>query len=450
MKLIFDTHGNEKQKEVCRLWLDPQVIDILYGGSKGSGKSYLGVSLIFGDAFMYPGTHYFIARKNLASLVRHTIPSIHEVFTHWGIASDMYRFNGQYNFFELYNGSRVYLIDAAFQPGDPMFERFGSLQMTRGWIEEGGEFTREAKSNLQACIGRWKNEEYGLTPKLLVTCNPSNNFLLSDYYTPWKKGELPEWRRFIQALPTDNKKLAADYIPNLLKILSPQQKERLIYGNWEYDDDPAQLIDFEAILDAFTNEHIEDKGLGYISTDLAGKGRDKWVVSTWKGLTCRFPTVQGFSEGKEMETKLRTISTGLQIPRSRIVADSDGLGFYLESYLNGIREFHGNAKPFDGKRYSNLKTECAYKLAELINKRMIRIVCSEEQRDLIVQELGVLKALHLDSDESKLRIISKDKMKEILGRSPDFLDTLIMRMCFEIKPAPRGVRKAVFETGTQR
>ena len=52
--LIFDTQGNEKQKDVCRLWIDNNVTDILYGGSKGSGKSYLGCSLIFGDALTYP------------------------------------------------------------------------------------------------------------------------------------------------------------------------------------------------------------------------------------------------------------------------------------------------------------------------------------------------------------------------------------------------------------
>ena len=62
MIIEFNTHGNLKQKEVCKLWVDATTTDIAYGGSKGSGKSYLGVSLIFGDAFLYPGTNYFIAR----------------------------------------------------------------------------------------------------------------------------------------------------------------------------------------------------------------------------------------------------------------------------------------------------------------------------------------------------------------------------------------------------
>ena len=52
-RLQFDTKGNEKQKEVARLWLDDSVTDILYAGTKGAGKSYLGCSLIAGDADVY-------------------------------------------------------------------------------------------------------------------------------------------------------------------------------------------------------------------------------------------------------------------------------------------------------------------------------------------------------------------------------------------------------------
>ena len=32
-RIQFDTKGNEKQKEVARLWLDDSVTDILYAGT---------------------------------------------------------------------------------------------------------------------------------------------------------------------------------------------------------------------------------------------------------------------------------------------------------------------------------------------------------------------------------------------------------------------------------
>jgi phage terminase large subunit len=249
MVLKFDTHDNEKQKQVARLWCDKVTTDIVYGGSKGSGKSYLGVSLIFGDALIYPETYYFIARKSLTNLRKFTIPSIHEVFKHWGLNEKYWRYNGQDNYFELYNKSRVYLLDAAFLPSDPEYYRFGSMQMTRGFIEEAGEFEEGAKNNLTASIGRWKNDVYNLTPKLLQTCNPSKNYLYREYYRPFHAGTLPAWRAFIQALPQDNKQLPAGYLENLERTLNKNERKRLLHGEWEIDDDPSILIDYEKILD---------------------------------------------------------------------------------------------------------------------------------------------------------------------------------------------------------
>ena len=136
MEIEFNTYGNEKQKEVCRHWIDDSVTDLVYGGSKGSGKSYLGCSLIFSDALTYPETFYFIARRQLIDLRKYTIPSIYEVFGHWGLDKRYFRYQGNDNYFELYNKSRVYLIDAKYMPTDPLYQRFGSMQMTRGWIEE--------------------------------------------------------------------------------------------------------------------------------------------------------------------------------------------------------------------------------------------------------------------------------------------------------------------------
>ena len=47
--------------------------------------------------------------------------------------------------------------------------------------------------------------------------------------------------------------------------------------------------------------------------------------------------------------------------------------------------------------------------------------------------MGVLKAKNVDSDESRKRLIGKDDMKEQLnGKSPDYLDTLIMGMYFQL------------------
>lgn len=449
-QLIFDSRGNDKQREVMALWSDTEVSEIVYGGSKGSGKSFLGCSLMLGMALMYPNTFYFIARKSLADLTRFTLPSIYEVMDIWNISPAYYNYNGSGNYFEFNNGSRIYLIHAAYRPSDPQYQRFGSMQMTQGWIEEAGEFTKDAKDNLAATVGRWKNDIYNIPAKLLMTCNPSNNFLYGDYYKPFRDGTQKPWVRFVRALPTDNKMLPKGYVEHLSRTLSPVQYRRLVLGEWEFDDSPEWLVSYDAVCDIFTNEHILEEGLSYISTDLAGKGRDKWVVSTWIGDVGRIPIIQSHSEGKEMEEKLRDISISLDIPRSRIVADADGLGFYLESYFKGINEFHGGSRAVHPDMYFNLKTECGYKLAEKINKRQIRLICDAKTQEQIKEELVLLRASTLDSSVRR-QLIPKSRMKELYGgKSPDVLDVLMMRQIFDIQTRASGVTAASIKPRQKR
>ena len=433
MELKFKAHT--KQLLVTRYWVDNEVSEIVYGGSKGNGKSYLGVNLIFGDAFIYPGTNYFIARKTLKALRLYTMDSIAEVFACWGVTPDMWKYNNQDNYFTLFNGSKVYLLDASRMPSDPEYARFGSMQFTRGWIEEAGEIEEKAKNNLSATVGRWKNKEYGLKTKLLMTCNPTKNFLYIEYYKPFKANELPPHRKFIQALPEDNIFLPDDYIPHLKRTLSPSERERLLNGNWDYDDDPTVLCDWDAVTDAFTNNHViaDDKVLR-LSADLAMQGRDRFVAMKWMGNVGEVALVRAKSTAKEIEDDLLRLQRTQHISRSNTIADADGLGSYLSSYLTGIKEFHGGATAFDKENFFNLKSECAYKLAEKINNRQIRIIAPPEQRELISIELGALRAENIEPDEKKKRIISKPKMKELTGHSPDFLDALIMGQYWDVKP----------------
>jgi phage terminase large subunit len=442
MQLKFDTNGNDKQKQVARYWLDNETTDIVYGGSKGSGKSYLGVSLIFGDAFIYPGTHYFIARKSLTNIRKFTIPSIHEVFSHWGINEKQWKYNGQDNYYELNNGSRVYLLDAAYQPSDPEYYRFGSMQMTRGWIEEAGEFEEGAKNNLSASIGRWKNNVYNLHPKLLQTCNPAKNYLYRSYYLPNKANSLDAWKKFVQALPTDNKKLSKEYLQNLERSLSKNEKERLLHGNWEVDDDPSALIEYDKIIDLFSNTHVV-AGDRYITADIARLGGDKIVIIEWQGFRGR---IKHYSRQTldVTSTFIQSAMNRNQTGHSNVLVDSDGMGGGPVDFLK-VKGFVNNARPLSvghvdsrgnliPENFDNLKSQCYFKLAERINKNGIYLECeSDEVKQWVIEELEQVKQKTLDSDMKK-GVIPKDKVKELLGRSPDFADAIMMREYFELQP----------------
>ena len=447
MKLTLETYGNIKQKEAASAWADPDITDIVYGGAKGGAKSYTGASLIFGDALMYPGTHYFIARDSLTDLRKFTIPTIYEVFKNWGLPIEYLTYNGQDNFFKLYNESKVFLIDAKYMPSDPLYQRFGSMQMTRGWIEEAGEFKEAAKNNLAASIGRWKNEEFGLTGKLLQTCNPSKNYLYPEYYKKWREGNLEHYKAFIQAFPQDNKKLPKGYIENLQRTLSKSEKERLLLGNWEYDDDPSALMEYDKILNCFSNYHVPEGGK-YITCDVARLGGDKIVIVEWNGWRGKIRYYQRQTLDKTAEI-IEEARMRLGIGVNEVLVDEDGLGGGLvdfkkyKGFVNNSQALESPTAPWvDGKRmkenFDNLKSQCYFRLSERVNKNEIFLQSEENVKTWIVEELEQVKQKRVDSDLKK-GVVSKDKVKEVIGRSPDFADAIMMREYFELKPPKRFV-----------
>jgi len=163
----------------------PEIREVLYGGAKGGGKSFLGAFWLISSALLYPETSWFVARENLTDLRKHTIPTFFEVIKLLGLDIDSIKFNGQDNIFHFSNGSRIVFVSASYLPSDPMFERFGSMQNTGGWIEEGGEIDEMAYANLKLSIGRCKNKEYGIPFKLLITANPKKNWMYNNIIKPF-------------------------------------------------------------------------------------------------------------------------------------------------------------------------------------------------------------------------------------------------------------------------
>jgi phage terminase large subunit len=443
MKIVFDTKGNEKQKECARAWVDDSITEIVYGGSKGSAKSFTGCSLIFGDALIYPNTQYFIARKNLNDLRKFTLPSIYEVMEKMDVNSEMFKYDGKDNFFTLYNQSKVFLLECRYLPSDPIFERFGSMQMTRGWIEEAGQITFNAKQNIHASIGRWKNDDYNLVGKLLMTCNPSKNFLYKEYYKPNKEGTLNKSSKFIQALPSDNKMLSRGYLENLEKILSNNEKERLLKGNWEYDDNPFALCDYESIISIFENRHVIKTGVKYITADVARYGSDRAVIFVWDGWVVIECITFDISSTTDLQNAINSLRTKHNIPANRCIADDDGVGGGVVDNCK-ILGFVNNSKAIDEPiqlgvavkpNFKNLQAQCVFYFAQTVNDYGIFIECDmqEKFKEFIIEEIETIERKESEGTGT-IEIMGKDSVKDKIGRSPDFRDALMMRKYFDLKP----------------
>ncbi|MCW4470597.1 hypothetical protein OGH69_16620 [Flavobacterium sp. MFBS3-15] len=136
------------------------------------------------------------------------------------------------------------------------------------------------------------------------------------------------------------------------------------------------------------------------------------------------------------------------IPRTHIIADEDGVGGGVVDYLK-CKGFINNARPLaikDGTGYmtpnfDNLKSQCSVKMAEkIVNREAVEVCHDDSIRDIVTEEMEQVKLRDIDRD-GRQGIIPKDRVKELIGRSPDEWDSIMMRYWFELKkPGKLDVR----------
>lgn len=347
-----------------------------------------------------------------------------------GVTTDYYRYNQTSGTILFNNESEILLKDLFAYPSDPDFDELGSLEISGAFIDEASQITVKAKNILKSRI-RYKLDEYGLIPKLLMTCNPTRNFLYADYYRPYSEGTLQKGKAFVHALLGDNPFITKHYKDNLLG-LDKESKERLLYGNWQYLDDPTKLIEIDKIIDLWTNTHVKH-GPRYISIDAARFGADKSVIMVWSGLQIIEIKTIAKSSITHLADVVKSMKLKHEVPMSHVIADDGGVGGGLVDLLPGCVPFVANKKPINTNRrqnYANLKSQLYFTLAEYVNDSKIWVK-PEKDRDVIIEELEQVKKDKEVTDE-KLRVVKKELVKEMLGRSPDYSDCMSFRLWFEL------------------
>lgn len=425
------TKLTKKQGLALRYLKDDFTTEVLFGGSAGGGKSYLGSVWLIYLCTTYVGVRCLMGRSKLDSLKKTTLNTFFDVCKQFNIEANIdYNYNAQSNIIRFTNGSEIILKDLFLYPSDRNFDSLGSLEITAAFIDEANQVTEKAKQIVSSRL-RYKLDEYSLTPKLLMTCNPAKNWVYSDFYKPHKENRIQKHRKFIQALVDDNKHISKHYKEQLLK-LDEISKQRLLYGNWEYDDSEDKLINYNAILSAFELDNTPT-GEKFISADIARYGKDKTCIIYWNGLRAEQFTVIDKNSVTEAAEAIRKLQQTYGVLLSNIIVDDDGVGGGVRDILR-CKAFVNNSKALKSENYINLKTQCYYALSDALNKSNIYISTNNiTYKNYIVQELEQVRRKNFDKD-TKLQLISKDEVKSAIGRSPDFSDALAMRMYYELKP----------------
>lgn len=279
------------------------------------------------------------------------------------------------------------------------------------------------------------------------------------------KDDLVKSVTFVRGDVYGNQKLLENNPQYLANLMSQDEvtKKQLLEGNWKISQDGLALCNFMKVNDLFSN-FVEKSKNRYITCDVAGFGRDLAVTKVWEGFKVIKIVIFTKCTPDQLKNGIEKERETFKISKSNVLVDEDGLGWGLGG--NGYIGFQGGHPALEDpvtklkENYSNLKTQCAYRFSERINRGEVAYSLSDvivngkatdqvkignkifSVKKLIKEDWRCFKREKPDM-EGKKKMNIKEQQKSILGgRSPDFGDSGYMREYFELKP------RATFYAGT--
>jgi len=231
-------------------------------------------------------------------------------------------------------------------------------------------------------------------------------------------------------------------------------KSALLFRCWKSVQDNLAIVNYDC-LDAITSNYLEnEKAHKYITLDVAGFGKDLAVLKVWRWFEVIKIVIWKKSAPEDLLAWIEENRKEFKIPKYRVVYDFDWMGWWL-AWKNYISFKGGDpAKEYNGVKdnYKNLKTQCYYRIIEdVINKDLMKVTETEIYVDWVKTSVIILKPngekeLVMDllkadiksakrakiDQEGKKQMSTKEEQKNILWRSPDFWDTIMMRFLFEL------------------
>jgi hypothetical protein len=220
----------------------------------------------------------------------------------------------------------------------------------------------------------------------------------------------------------------------------------------EYVENVGSLFKYDALIDVFSNT-VDKQPNRYLIADIAEDGTDKTKFSFWEGLEeYRRESFERLNTEQIIE-KIREYSQQDRIPFSNIAVDAIGVGAAVasSSMLDGIIGYKSSYAPLktdiDPIRtatlgylpgapiltsdYKNLRSQCVFVLAELVNNHKIASKVTGRPKENIIEELATYQ--DASKGDGKRFATPKEDVKELIGRSPDDSDTWLMRMYFYLR-----------------
>ena len=162
--------------------------------------------------------------------MRRTLLVTFNQFLNEGFDQYVRSFNQQDLIVTLTNGSQ-FLFMAESYDTDKELNRFRGLEINGAFIDEANEINEVTFDKIIERAGSWFHSP-GCPSKIVMTANPSNNWLKKRVYDQWVKNSLPDGVAYVPAKIFDNPHIPQAYLDSL-KLLPRYQYSVFVEGNWD-------------------------------------------------------------------------------------------------------------------------------------------------------------------------------------------------------------------------
>lgn len=417
MKVDFSLYYQPKLKQIeahkCRAKY------VLFGGAMGGGKSWFLCAEAIKQAMKYKGNRLVIVRKELSVLRRTTLISFFSICPKEIIKN----YNQTTLEVTFVNGSVLTFIDANISK-DPLLQKIKGLEL--GWfgIDEANEVSVEVynllKTRLRWILPNKQKPQY----EGRLTSNPEACWLIPVFIQSTNKDEV-----YIQSLTTDNYDEQSEYVITLKEAFkdNPNLLRKYLYADWSLVDTINQLIPSEAIVKSYERKESNFTGVS-MGVDVARYGDDKTVFTILKDGNIEL--IESYPQTAITEVITRTIQliNDYEIDPNFVGIDSVGVGAGVVDGLKSqgyeVIEIQGGTKPEETNiekafKPFNLRSQMYYELRKDLINGNIGNLSNENLRI----ELQTIK-YEIYSDKT-VKVVSKEAIKKLLGKSPDFADSLV-------------------------
>lgn len=286
-------------------------------------------------------------------------------------------------------------------------------------------------------LARWNESNYwGDTPQEAIAALPEEG--RAKY-----RIELVKSVTFIPGTLQDNRELTdkdLGYEGNLL-AQDKRHGSRLLRGCWYDMEGENDLFRYEDLYDAF-NRSFLPVGQNYMTCDIAMDGSDYLRIGIWSGFRLEAVYSWEKSDGKEIWEHMKRLAKQHKVDGRNIAFDTNGVGNFLNGFFKSSFDFRSQSKPLPESDvkvdYENLRAQCLFHLSRLIASRGLYLnIESDSERDLITEEFEAHKKTG-QNPSGKLTVTKKPEIRALIHRSPDYVDMIMMRMVFEIKPRKKS------------